>query len=540
MGEGLTSRKVVVGCWLLASFLPVAGCSLDVPFPDGVARCGDDDDCPSGFACLDQGDGLLCYDGDESGSGGSAASGGTSGTGGSVTGGTEASGGTSSGGSPESGGTPTTGGTATGGAVNTGGTATGGMVTTGGTASGGTVTTGGNVPGNTPPEVNVLGVPDAALPNAQITVDCEAMDADNDPLTLTVQVLPGAGSLDSDTPPAKWTVPRKDGSYAVNCRADDGRGGVTNKLAQVQVQNVPPVVASVTAKPALVLWGGTSEVTCNATDANLILPSNLSFSWSDDFGNVKNMDSINTVYEVPDGAKVGDDNVKCVATDDANQTDTGAGRIRVMPSGLTTYLPFNKSLEDFAPNPAPPTVAKGTPSFAQDRLGIEASAMTFDGRTSLNFDADDVRASWTFSAWILPNAAAQSPEYLLSRSGGLVGFNGSLSLFLAPAKSATGLQVVIATATTLSQDEQPLGDPFVANGWIHLAITYSSDAGAILYLNGQESGRADIKLASSTTTFTLGASPANGYFYNGLMDDVQLYSVPYGNGVIREIMALQD
>ncbi|KAB2950449.1 MAG: hypothetical protein F9K18_14935, partial [Thermoanaerobaculia bacterium] len=91
---------------------------------------------------------------------------------------------------------------------------------------------------------------------------------------------------------ASWQAPAVEGSYLVTVQLSDSGsflcGDRQTTLASLPVQvstvvNLPPVIASLTAQPALIFPGGTSQLACAATDPE---GQPLDFAWSSDLGTV--------------------------------------------------------------------------------------------------------------------------------------------------------------------------------------------------------------------------------------------------------------
>ena len=63
------------------------------------------------------------------------------------------------------------------------------------------------------------------------------------------------------------------------------------------------------------------------------------------------------------------------------------------------------------------------------------------------------------------------------------------------------------------------------NAWRHVSITRNSATGAVVfYINGVQSGSATSETGNKTLAFTYLGRMVNALNYNGLMDEVRIYS----------------
>ncbi len=122
-----------------------------------------------------------------------------------------------------------------------------------------------------------------------VAVRADASDPDNDPLTYSWTSTGGA--VEGSGPEARWnssnTTP---GTYTVNVRVDDGRGGNADCSAAIRVEPPPnhPPTMSCSADRTSVPAGDTVHITASAND-----PDNdpLSYSWKSSGGEVRGRDA---------------------------------------------------------------------------------------------------------------------------------------------------------------------------------------------------------------------------------------------------------
>ena len=117
-----------------------------------------------------------------------------------------------------------------------------------------------------------------------VNVSVTASDPDNDPLSYSYSS--SGGTIDGTGPQVRWnSAGLAAGSYTVNARVDDGRGGVASCAVDIRVEpkpNRPPVI-SCSADRSSVIVGERVRITANASD-----PDNdpLSYSWRSNGGQV--------------------------------------------------------------------------------------------------------------------------------------------------------------------------------------------------------------------------------------------------------------
>lgn len=117
-----------------------------------------------------------------------------------------------------------------------------------------------------------------------VNVSVSASDPDNDPLNYSYSS--NGGTIDGTGPQVRWnSAGLAAGSYTVNARVDDGRGGVASCAVDIRVEPKPnrrPVM-SCSAERSSVLAGERVRITANASD-----PDNdpLNYSWRSNGGQV--------------------------------------------------------------------------------------------------------------------------------------------------------------------------------------------------------------------------------------------------------------
>ena len=187
-----------------------------------------------------------------------------------------------------------------------------------------------------------------------VAVHVNASDPDNDPLTYTYSATGGA--VDGSGPDARWNSSGVAvGSYTVNVKVDDGKGGSASCAADIKVEEKPnhPPTATLTVGKSPLLPGEKSPVTCNGTD-----PDNdpLTYSYTATGGQV--VGSGSNVQFDSTGAAPGTYTVKCTVNDGRGGTADASGNVEVKEPPQIKQLEAKLALHSIYFPTAQPTVAK--------------------------------------------------------------------------------------------------------------------------------------------------------------------------------------
>jgi hypothetical protein len=147
--------------------------------------------------------------------------------------------------------------------------------------------------GNRPPKIKPITITPETTKvtyGAILTIVCEAEDPDGDTLSYTWSA--NAGDIKATKQICTWTAPNFDKEVVISVTVDDGKGGITTGNRTITVTaNQRPVITSLTANPTKVIPGGTSTITCMATDPD---GDTLSYAWSATGGTVSGIGNIIT------------------------------------------------------------------------------------------------------------------------------------------------------------------------------------------------------------------------------------------------------
>ncbi len=120
--------------------------------------------------------------------------------------------------------------------------------------------------GNQPPVIASLVAQSQQLnPSANTEITCIAQDADGDQLNFTWSAT--GGSFSGVGPIVVWKAPPNYGTYTITVTVDDGKGASTQRNLDITISaNQSPRISSLSANPSGVLYGGSTTVTCIASD----------------------------------------------------------------------------------------------------------------------------------------------------------------------------------------------------------------------------------------------------------------------------------
>lgn len=189
-----------------------------------------------------------------------------------------------------------------------------------------------------------------------VAVHVNASDPDNDPLTYSYSAT--GGKVEGTGPDARWnSAGVAAGSYTVNVKVDDGKGGTASCAADIKVEEKPnhPPTASLSVERSPLLPGERTGVTCNGSD-----PDNdpLTYSYSTTGGQISGSGS-NVQFDST-GLQPGSYTVKCTVNDGRGGTADASGNVEVKEPPQIKQLEAKLALHSIYFPTAQPTVAKPT------------------------------------------------------------------------------------------------------------------------------------------------------------------------------------
>jgi len=189
-----------------------------------------------------------------------------------------------------------------------------------------------------------------------VAVHVNASDPDNDPLTYSYTAT--GGVVEGTGPESRWNSSGVGvGSYTVNVKVDDGKGGTASCAADIKVEEKPnhPPTAALSIEHSPILPGERTGVTCNGSD-----PDNdpLIYSYTTTGGQIVGSGS-NVQFDAT-GLQPGSYDVKCAVNDGRGGTADASGNVQVKEPPQIKQLEAKLALHSIYFPTAQPTVAKPT------------------------------------------------------------------------------------------------------------------------------------------------------------------------------------
>jgi len=396
----------------------------------------------------------------------------------------------------------------------------------------------GRTVGNYAPRIKSL-APDSSriVTGGSVRLFCTATDRNGDSLGYTWScsggLLSGTGTL------AKWTAPAATGVYTVTCLVNDGHGGqatATDTIQVVQKINAAPVILRFNAVPRKLNVGGSSTITCFATDAN---GDTLSFFWSAASGSLSG-NGPTIQWTAP--ATAGNSVVVCRVDDGSGGTDVDSiglevRDLSVIPNGkLVAFYPFSGNADD-ASGYNHHGVANSVQSAA-DRFGNPGSAYDFNGSTSSivvpNDTALNFRKAITVNFWMKTAAFYSDREQYVVSHGS---WQNRWKFSISPNSNALRWTV----KNTLGQVKDLDSESRLVLDSLYNVTGFYDGSDLEIHLNGQLDAFTGFSglLNPTTVNVTIGQSlpGENRYGFNGLLDDIRIYD--YGLSP-QQIQSLYD
>src|SRR5216683_2797993 len=275
-----------------------------------------------------------------------------------------------------------------------------------------------------PPTASCSANPASVYSGSNDTVAVHVTANSPDSLPLTYSYTATGGAVEGTGPDARWNSSGVSlGSYTVNAKVDDRKGGTASCSADIRVEERPhhPPTAAVSANPASIKAGERSTITCNGSSPdNLPLTYNYSASGGQVTGSGPQAQFDSS------GVQPGTYSVKCEVTDSRGDKADSSANIEVTqppPPAEMVRLEQRLSLHSIYFPTAQPTVAKPngglTPSQA-DTL----NALAADFKQYLTYKPDahlileghaDVRGSKEYNDQLSLRRVDRARSYLVEK-----------------------------------------------------------------------------------------------------------------------------
>jgi hypothetical protein len=242
--------------------------------------------------------------------------------------------------------------------------------------------------GNQPPVISSLLAQNQQLyPSGTTEIQCIAQDADGDKLDFkwaaTGGNFSGAGAI------VIWQAPPNYGTYTVTVTVDDGKGGSMQASLPITVgANQSPAISELVANPSGILYGGSTTLTCMATDPDGDV---VRYSWSSSEGSITGVGN-KVTWIAP--SKGGNYNVTVVVSD--GKGGETRGDVMVIVSAAVRTVTITPVAEETG------TVDSG---------GDKDNSRTMAGDDDKNIG---YHAFWSFNVWNLAGKNIQNATLRLT------------------------------------------------------------------------------------------------------------------------------
>ncbi len=252
-----------------------------------------------------------------------------------------------------------------------------------------------------------------------VAVHVTASDPDNDPLTYSYAATGGA--VEGTGPEARWnSTGVAVGSYTVNAKVDDGKGGTASCAVDIKVEEKPnrPPTATLSIERSPILPGEHTGVTCNGSD-----PDNdpLTYSYISTGGKI--VGSGSNVQFDSTGLPPGTYTVKCTVNDGRGGTADASGNVEVKEPPQIKQLEAKLALHSIYFPTAQPTVAKPTGGLVLSQAAtLDELAANFKQYLTFKPDAKlileghaDVRGAKDYNVKLSERRVERTKSYLVEK-----------------------------------------------------------------------------------------------------------------------------
>lgn len=335
-----------------------------------------------------------------------------------------------------------------------------------------------------------------------------------------------AGSFTGEGANVVWNAPEVAGDYEIMVDVSDGSDTRSDTLTVAVLDNLPPVITSLTVDPVAVQRGGEATVACVASDPD---GDDLTYSWSSPSGSFSGEGS-SVTWTAPD--VLGAVTLTCTVSDPDGAFDSETVEVTVGSNVGLWYLDGNGNDASGFDNHG--TVHGALP--AGDNNGNPGLSLEFDGEddhvripvnASLNFTE-----AMTINLWFRVNEHPDREAFIISHGS----WQNRWKVSIIPDHKVRWTVKRASATSDLDSD-----GTILANHWYNLTVTYGEGQMKI-YLDGEleSSTNATGALLTSDIDLTIGQMlPGdNGYNFVGRINDVRIYNRVLSDEEIADLSEL--
>jgi outer membrane protein OmpA-like peptidoglycan-associated protein len=252
-----------------------------------------------------------------------------------------------------------------------------------------------------------------------VAVHANASDADNDPLTYSYSATGGA--VEGTGPDARWkSASVAVGTYTVNVKVDDGKGGTASCAVDIKVEEKPnhPPTATLSVERSPILPGEQTGITCNGSD-----PDNdpLTYSYTTTGGRV--VGSGSKVQFDAAGLQPGTYAVKCTVNDGRGGTADASDNVEVKEPPQVKQLEAKLALHSIYFPTAQPTVTEPMGGLLASQA-VTLDTLANDFKQYLTFKPDahlileghaDIRGPKEYNIKLSERRVERTKSYLVEK-----------------------------------------------------------------------------------------------------------------------------
>jgi len=376
---------------------------------------------------------------------------------------------------------------------------------------------------NFPPRIKSLAAnPEKIMIGTTATLYCTAEDRDHQSLSFNWHVT--AGTIQGNAAEVTFCAPEVPGTCSVNCIVSDGHGGLDSANVTLEViDNWPPTISSITARPATCDLGGTVELQCEASDRD---GDSLSYCWQALAGTLASHDQ-NATWTAP--TRQGYYYVSCTVIDSRGGQTSDSTAIIV--GRLVAHYPFNGNVKD----------ASGFENHGKffgiipvpDHANNPDSAYFFDGLDDFvqipNHVSLNCQEAISVCLWMKLAELPEGETFPISHGS----WENRWKISIIPEKRLRWTIKTTDGITDVDSKQELVSDIFY-----HVVTTYNG-SDVKIYLNGklENSTPASGLILKTSIDLTIGRILPNNSSHNfhGVLDEIRIYNQALSEAEIRQL-----